>query len=162
VQRDRDDVRVMVRMPLAQRRSLNTLDQLRIRTPAGGEAPFRSVATAQFATTRADITRLDGAQVVTVTAQPVDETVDVVAISKNLAPQLDDIFNRHPGLTWRYDGYVAEHEETKVRTMVGGTALMLALYALLAIPFRSLYQPIFVLLAIPFGAIGALFGHLIL
>ncbi len=162
VQRDRDDVRVMVRMPLAQRQSLSTLDHLRIRTPAGGEAPFRTVASARFASTRADITRMDGAQVVSVSAQPVDETIDVVAISKNLAPRLDALINKHPGLSWRFDGYVQEHEETKTRTMVGGIALFLALYALLAIPFRSLYQPFFVMLAIPFGAIGALFGHMLM
>jgi len=162
VQRDRDDIRVMVRMPLAQRQTLSTLDQLRIRTPAGGEAPFHSVATARFERARSDITRIDGAQVVSVSAQPVDETVDVVAISRNLTPQLDAIFNQHPELSWRYDGYVAEHEETKQRTLIGGIALFVVLYALLAIPFRSLYQPFFVMLAIPFGAIGALFGHLIM
>ena len=162
VQRDRDDIRVMVRMPLAQRQSLSTLDHLRIRTPAGGEAPFRSVATAEFSRTRSDITRIDGAQVVSVSAQPLDETVDVVAISRNLAPRLDAILNQHPDLSWRYDGYVAEHEETKKRTMIGGAALFFALYALLAIPFRSLYQPFFVMLAVPFGAIGALFGHMIM
>lgn len=162
VQRDRDDIRVMVRMPLAQRQSLSTLDQLRIRTPAGGEAPFRTVATAEFSRTRSDITRIDGAQVVSVSAQPVDETVDVVAISRNLAPRLDAILNLHPDLSWRFTGYVAEHEETKKRTMIGGIALFLALYALLAIPFRSLYQPFFVMLAVPFGAIGALFGHMIM
>lgn len=162
VQRDRDDIRVMVRLPLAQRQSLSTLDQLRIRTPSGGEAPFRSVATAEFSRTRSDITRIDGAQVVSVSAQPVDETVDVVAISRNLAPRLDTILNLHPDLSWRYTGYVAEHEETKKRTIVGGIALFLALYALLAIPFRSLYQPFFVMLAVPFGAIGALFGHMIM
>jgi multidrug efflux pump subunit AcrB len=162
VQRDRDDVRVMVRLPLASRQSLSTLEQLRIRTPAGGEAPFRTVATAEFARGRSDITRMDGAQVVSVSAQPVDENVDVVAISRNLAPSLDEILNAHPELSWRYTGYVAEHEETKKRTIIGGIALFCALYALLAIPFRSLYQPFFVMLAIPFGAIGALFGHLIM
>jgi len=162
VQRDREDIRVMVRMPLAQRQSLNTLDQLRIRTPAGGEAPFRTVATAEFSRARSDITRIDGAQVVSVAAQPVDENVDVVAISRDLAPRLDAILNRHPELSWRYDGYVAEHEETKKRTMIGGIALFFALYALLAIPFRSIYQPFFVMLAVPFGAIGALFGHMIM
>ncbi len=162
VQRDRDDIRVMVRMPLAQRQSLTTLDHLRIRTPAGGEAPFRTVAKAEFARTRSDITRIDGAQVVRVSAQPIDETVDVVAISRNLAPRLDALLNRHPDLSWRYTGYVAEHEETKQRTIIGGLALFFALYALLAIPFRSLYQPFFVMLAVPFGAIGALFGHLIM
>jgi len=162
VQRDRDDIRVMVRLPLSQRQSLSTLDQLRIRTPAGGEAPFRTVATAEFARARSDIARIDGAQVVSVSAQPLDESVDVVAISRSLAPRLDVILNAHPELSWRYQGYVAEHEETKQRTLVGGVALFFVLYALLAIPFRSLYQPFFVMLAVPFGAIGALFGHMIM
>jgi multidrug efflux pump subunit AcrB len=162
VQRDRDDIRVMVRLPLAQRQSLDTLDQLRIRTPSGGEAPFHMVASATFGRARSDIERVDGAQVVSISAMPVDENVDVVAIGKNLAPRLDALLNQHPELTWRYTGYVAEHEETRKRAIIGGIALFLALYALLAIPFRSLYQPFFVMLAVPFGAIGALLGHMIL
>jgi multidrug efflux pump subunit AcrB len=162
VQRERDDIRVMVRLPLAQRQSLSTLDQLRIRTPSGGEAPFHSVATATFARARSDINRIDGAQVVSISAKPEDESVDVVNISRNLAPQLDRLLNQHPDLSWRYTGYVAEHEETKNSAIIGGIALFLGLYALLAIPFRSLYQPFFVMLAVPFGAIGALFGHMIM
>ncbi len=162
VQRERDDIRVMVRMPLEQRQSLATLETLRIRTPSGGEAPFRTVASAEFSRARSNIERIDGAQVVSVAAQPVDETVDVIGISRSLAPRMDAILNRHPELTWRYTGHVAEHEETKKRTMIGGIALFFALYALLAIPFRSIYQPFFVMLAVPFGAIGALFGHMIM
>jgi multidrug efflux pump subunit AcrB len=162
VQRDRDDIRVMIRMPLAQRQSLNTLDDLRIRTPGGGEAPFHSVATARFERARSDIERVDGAQVVAVSAQPVDENVNVVEIARTFAPYLDDILNQHPGLSWRYTGYVAEHEATKQRSLIGGIALFFALYALLAIPFKSLYQPFFVMLAVPFGAIGALAGHVIM
>jgi multidrug efflux pump subunit AcrB len=162
VQRERDDIRVMIRMPREQRESLATLDDLRIRTPSGGEAPFASVATATFAKGRSSIERIDGAQVTEITASPVDETVDVVDISRALAPELDRIFNNRHDLTWRYAGYVADHEETKKRSIYGGLALFFALYALLAIPFRSLYQPIFVMLAVPFGAIGALFGHIIL
>jgi multidrug efflux pump subunit AcrB len=162
VQRDRDDIRVMVRLPLAQRQSLATLDHLRIRTPSGGEAPFHSVATATFMRARSDITRIDGAQVVSISAKPDDENVDAVNIARNLAPRLDVLLNQHPDLSWRYTGYVAEHEETKTRATIGGIALFLGLYALLAIPFRSLYQPFFVMLAVPFGAMGALFGHIIM
>lgn len=162
IQRDRDDIRVMVRMPLEQRENLATLDQLRIRTPSGGEAPFPTVATAKFAKARSHIARIDGSQVVSVVAKPVDEDVDVVSISQSLAPEMDRILNAHHDLTWRYSGYVADHEETKKRSVYGGIALFLALYALLAIPFRSLYQPLFVMLAVPFGAIGALFGHMIM
>lgn len=162
VQRERDDIRVMVRLPLEQRQSLSTLDSLRIRTPSGGEAPFRSVATAEFSRASSGINRIDGSQVVRVDARPVDETVDVVAISRNFARELDLLLNQHPELSWRYSGYVAEHEETKKRSVIGGVALFLALYSLLAIPFRSLYQPFFVMLAVPFGAIGAMAGHMIL
>ncbi len=162
VQRGRDDIRVMIRMPLAQRQSLSTLDDLRIRTPSGGEAPFHSVATARFERTRSDISRIDGAQVVSISALPVDETVDVVRISRNLAPRIDEILHPYPELSWRYTGYVAEHEETKQRSLIGGIALFVVLYALLAIPFRSIYQPFFVMLAVPFGAIGALAGHVIM
>lgn len=162
VQRERDDIRVMVRMPLEQRESLATLETLRIRTPSGGEAPFHTVATATFETARSRIERIDGAQVAAVAAKPVDETVDVVAIAKALAPELDALMNKHRDLSWRYTGYVADHEETKKRTIYGGVALFFVLYALLAVPFRSLYQPFFVMLAVPFGAIGALFGHIIM
>jgi multidrug efflux pump subunit AcrB len=162
IQRGRDDIRVMVRMPREKRESLATLDELRIRTPSGGEAPFRTIANAEFVKARSRIERIDGARVVGVQATPVDENVDVVAISHTLRPELDAIFNAHHELTWRYTGYVADHEETKTRSIYGGLALFFALYALLAIPFRSLYQPLFVMLAVPFGAIGALFGHIIM
>jgi multidrug efflux pump subunit AcrB len=97
-----------------------------------------------------------------VSAEPIDESIDVVAISKSAIADLDEIFRSHPSLSWRYTGYVAEHDETKKRSIYGGIALFVALYAMLAIPFQSLYQPFFVMLAIPFGIIGALFGHILL
>lgn len=162
IRRERDDIRVMVRLPLEQRESLATLETLRIRTPSGGEAPFHTVATATYEKARSRIERIDGAQVASVVAKPIDETIDVVAVSRALAPELDKLLNNHRDLSWRYRGYVEDHEETKKRSIYGGLALFFVLYALLAIPFRSLYQPFFVMLAVPFGAIGALFGHIVL
>ena len=161
VQRDRDDIRVMIRLPLDQRQSLHTLDQLHIRTPDGGNAPFHAVADGKFVPARSDIRRIDGAQVIEVRARPVDETINVVEIANDIAPRLEELLNPHPELSWRFDGYVAEHEETTKRTWVTGIALFLALYALLAIPFKSLVQPVIVMLAIPFGIIGAIGGHMI-
>lgn len=162
IQRDKDFIRVMLRMPPEQRQSLATLEELRIRTPSGGQAPFTNVAKANFVKGRSNIERIDGAQVTSVSAEPVDESVDIVAISKAASADLDTIFRSHPSLSWRYTGYVAEHDETKKRSIYGGIALFIALYAMLAIPFQSLYQPFFVMLAIPFGIIGALFGHIML
>ncbi|MGB6222434.1 efflux RND transporter permease subunit [Haloferula sp.] len=162
VQRGRDDIRVMVRLPKEQRQSLHTLEELRIRTPDGGNAPFRSVADVSFVPARSNIRRINGAQVTSIAAKPDDETVDVIAISRDLAPRINAIVNPYPEFSWIYDGYIREHEETGHKTKVAFAALFLALYALLAIPFRSLTQPFVVLLAVPFGIIGALAGHLIL
>ena len=162
VQRERDDVRVMVRLPLKDRQSLHTLEELRIQTPDGGNAPFHTVARASFEPARGHLERIDGARVTSIAARPVDEMVNVIEIAKDLAPRLDALLNTHPEYSWRYAGYDAEHEETGHTTYLAGAALLFALYALLAVPFRSLTQPIIVLLAIPFGIIGALFGHMIL
>jgi multidrug efflux pump subunit AcrB len=161
VQRGRDDVRVMVRLPLDQRQSLHTLEQLRIRTPDGGNAPFHSVADATFVPTRSDIRRIDGAQVIEISARPEDDTVDVIAISKEISPRLDALLNPYPELSWRYDDYIAEHEETRRTTLYMSVGLFLALYGLLAVPFKSMLQPFIVMLAIPFGVIGALAGHMV-
>ena len=161
VQRGRDDIRVMVRLPLEQRQSLHTLDKLHIRTPDGGHAPFHTVANVTRVPSRSDIRRIDGAQVIEVRARPVDETVNVVSIARNIAPRLDALLNQHPELSWRFDGYVAEHEETTQKTIYIAIGLFLALYGLLAVPFKSMTQPFIVMLAIPFGVIGALAGHMI-
>ncbi|MCU0795870.1 MAG: efflux RND transporter permease subunit [Akkermansiaceae bacterium] len=162
LQRGRDDIRVMVRLPKEQRESLQTLEDFRIRTPDGGHAPLHSVANVSLENARADISRIDGAQVTSIEAEPEDETVDIIRISRDLESRINLLLSGHPELSWVYDGYIREHQETNRRIWISGIALFLALYALLAIPFKNLLQPFIVLLAVPFGVIGALVGHLIL
>ncbi len=162
MQRGRDDVRVMVRLPLEQRQSLHTLDEMRIVTPDGGAAPFRLVADARFEKAQSDIRRRDGAQVGSVFAKPADETIDVVAIADAIEPRINALLQGHPELSWRFKGYIQEHRETGLRFWIMGGALLVALYVLLAIPFRSILQPVFVMIAIPYAVLGALFGHLIM
>ena len=63
---------------------------------------------------------------------------------------------------FQYTGYIAEHAELKRRNIIASITLTFALFALLAIPFKSVMQPIYVLLALPFGVIGAMIGHLVM
>ncbi len=160
--RDRDDIRVMVRLPRKDRESLHTFENLKIRTPAGAEVPLASVANVGFVKAPADIERLDGAEVIQIYAQPEDETVDIVGIAAEAAPQIEALVAQEENLSYRYAGYIAEHEESKRKTLIGSIALAFALFALLAIPFKSVIQPFYVLVAVPFGIIGALLGHIIM
>ncbi|PAW61721.1 MAG: hypothetical protein B9S37_04610 [Verrucomicrobiia bacterium Tous-C3TDCM] len=162
VQREIDDIRVMVRLPLEMRQSLHTLESMRIQVPGGGVAPLSTVADVRFAKARSEIARTNGAQAVTLWAQADDSSVDIVEIGRDLEPRINELFMSYPSLSWKYTGYLAEHEETNHRIVLGAVAVLLGLYFLLVIPFKSLLQPFYILLSIPFGVIGALLGHLIM
>ncbi|MDF1841765.1 MAG: efflux RND transporter permease subunit [Rubripirellula sp.] len=160
-QRGTDDVRVMVRLPESGRRSLHTLDRLKIRTPSGAEVPLKTVATITVVKAPSNIERTDKAEVARIGANVRDESVDMVAIARDLGPTLEKLCNS-AGLTFRYDGYVADAEATRRQTIIGAILLGLTLYGLLAVALRSLLQPLYVLLAVPFAVIGAIFGHILL
>ncbi|MFT4546540.1 MAG: multidrug efflux pump subunit AcrB [Verrucomicrobiales bacterium] len=162
VLRGRDDIRVMVRLTQEERRSLHTLDTLKIRTPSGSEVSLASVASVKFVKAPGRLERVDGAEVIDIGAIPKDEDVDIMRIAREVAPGIQALVNEGEDLSFRYTGYIAENEESKRRTWIMFAALLATLYALLAIPFKSLVQPIFVLLAVPFGIIGALLGHIIM
>lgn len=160
--RGTDDIRVMVRLTQQERESLHTLDTLKIRTSSDADVSLTAVADVQMVKVPSRIERIDGAEVIEIKAIPVDESVDIMGIAATAAPEIQAIVNEGEGLSYRYTGFIAENEESKRRIVIGSVALFFALYGLLAIPFRSLTQPIFVLLAVPFGVIGALLGHMIM
>ena len=89
VQRGIDSIRVMVRLPEKERRSLHTLEQLRIRTPRGAEIPLATVAEIEFVKAPSFVERNNGAEVIRIGGQPVDEYVDIVGISKDLAAKIE-------------------------------------------------------------------------
>ncbi|MEM6469379.1 MAG: efflux RND transporter permease subunit [Planctomycetota bacterium] len=160
-QRGTEDIRVMVRLPEEGRRSLHTLDQLKIRTPDGAEIPLKTVAEMKVVKAPGDIERNDKAMITRIGANVTDETVDMVSIAEDLNPKLDALCIP-ANLSYRYRGYVEDAAKNKEQTIVGGILLAITLYGLLAIALKSLVQPFYVLLAVPFAIIGALVGHILL
>lgn len=161
VQRGIDDIRVMVRLPEEDRESLHTFDQFKIRTPRGAEVPLATVAEVNFAKTPSNIYRNDKAEITWIGSQPVDESVDIIAIAEEITPRLEELC-REANISYRFVGYVAEAGEARSRTVLGGIALFFALYALLAMALKSMIQPFYIMLSVPFGVIGALLGHIIM
>jgi len=162
IQRGTDDIRVMVRLDEKERESLHTLDTLKIQTPSGTSVAMDSVADIRMVKVPRSIERIDAAEVIEIIAQPEDPSTDIVGISEAIGPEIQAILNEGDNLSYRFTGYIAESEESNRRTMFASLGLLFALFALLAIPFKSVIQPIFVLLAVPFGVIGALLGHMIM
>lgn len=160
VQRGRDDVRVMVRFPEAERNTLGSLENMRIRTQAGIEVPIASVAEMKLSQGYSTIKREDGARIIRVIADVDRSLITPEEILRALGETtLKDIVEQYPGISYRMAGE-AEENENSVRTLGKNSLLaLLVIYALLAIPLHSYLQPLVVMFSIPFGAIGAIIGH---
>jgi multidrug efflux pump subunit AcrB len=159
--RGRDEIKVMVRFPADQRSSLGDLENLRFRTPTGVEIPFSTAATMESTRGPASIQRKDRRRVVNVTAD-VDEQVgnanEIIAdLQANVLP---DLMADHPGVRYSLAGEQEDQKETLVGLAKGFFIALFAIYGLLAIAFRSYLQPVIVMSAIPFGLIGAIWGHI--
>jgi len=162
IQRGRDDVRVMVRYPEADRRTLGSLEQMRIRTRDGVEVPFVAVANAKLDRGFATIRRTDRQRVVTVTGD-VDRTVTTPEkILADIQRELPALLSSFPGVTWRLGGEQREHGDAAAGLARGAVLALMMIYALLAIPLKSYLQPLIIMSVIPFGAAGAIVGHLIM
>ncbi|MCP5538393.1 MAG: efflux RND transporter permease subunit [Akkermansiaceae bacterium] len=162
IQRGEDNIRVMVRLPEEQRESLHTLDDLQVSLPNGALINLDAVAEISRGFSPPSIRRKDGARVLTVSAVPQNSSTNIGLIGQKIEPKLNEMTAALPGVTWRFDGMLAEDAENKKRFWFSAGLMLFTLYALLAIPFRSMLQPFFVMLAIPFGAVGAIAGHLLL
>ncbi len=163
IQRGRDDVRVMVRYPESERRSLGDLDAMRIRTPEGAEVPFGLVAKAERGRGFASIWRTNRMRVIRVNAD-VDRSRananEVMAdLGVNFMPQL---LAEHPGLSYRLHGEQREQAKVVGGLIRGFGIALVMIYALLAIPLRSYSQPLIIMAVIPFGLVGAILGHLLM
>ena len=163
IQREREDVRVMVRYPKTQRRSLGDLENMRIRAPDGTEVPFYTVARAEMGRGYASIRRSDRQRVISVTAD-IDRSRananEVMAdLRANFLPQL---IADHPGLSFYLGGEQREQRKVVLGLFWGYLFVLILIYSLLAIPLRSYAQPLIIMAVIPFGLVGAVGGHLIM
>ena len=163
VQRGREETRVYVRLPEEERNSIADVERYLVRTPAGGEVPLGRVASVRFANSPTAIRRTDGRRVLTVTADVDRDVVTGDQVTERLrASTLPGLAARHPGLTYSFGGTGQEQVESSSALAGGFVLALLAIYALLAIPFGSYTKPLIVMAAIPFGIIGAALGHLFL
>ncbi len=162
-QRGRDEVKVLVRYPEKDRRTLASLDDLRIRLPSGGEIPLRRVATIEYGRGYSTINRTDQKRVIDVTATISGKKANAQEIVADLqAGILKQLKTDYPGLGISLEGEGRERRESMESMKKGFLLALFGIYALLAIPFRSYIQPFIIMASIPFGIIGAILGHLVM
>ena len=164
IQRGRDEVKVMVRYPERERRSLGSLQTMMIRTADGSEVPFDTVAEIVPGKSLPSIKRIDRKRIIEVRADADTLVTDTESIQFELLDEyLPELaVTKYPGMEFGLQGYAADNRDNINEIIVGIFVILGAIYALLAIPFRSYVQPLIVMSAIPFGVVGALMGHWIM
>ncbi len=163
IQRGKDELKVMVRYPLEERRSLADLENMRIRTPGGDEVPFASVAELSFGESYSSITRQNRKRVVTVSADIDPTVVEPGEVLKEITEDyLPQLLSRHPGVGYELEGASREEMELVRNLTLASIAAMFLIYALIAIPLHSYVQPLIIMSVIPFGLIGAVVGHIVM
>lgn len=163
IQRGKDELRVMVRYPVEDRRSIADLENMRIRTPSGEEVPFESVAEVSFGKSYSSIARLNRARTITVSADIDPEIVEPGKIASEISDEyIPQLLSRHSGVTYGLEGSSLEEQEFVHNISIASIAALFLIYALIAIPLKSYGQPLVIMAVIPFGIVGAVIGHIIM
>lgn len=160
--RGTNEVEVRVKLPETQREDIHNLEDLVIRTPSGTEVPLLDVAEIVEGEAFDGINRRDGRRVINVSMDVEPKRAVTQVITALRDKELPQLREDYPGITWTFEGSDAEMRRATA-SLWGSFGLALAvIYSLLAIAFRGYLQPLIVLLAIPFGIVGAVVGHMLL
>ncbi len=160
-QRGNDEVSVRVRLPMSQRSSLVSYEDLVLQSPQG-EIFLKDAANIVEGRAYTSIQRTNGKREILVTAnvRPVSQTPNILKdMKENMLPEL---LGRYPGLAYEFSGRRADVRESTQSLLNGLGIALFCIFALLAVPFQSYLQPLIIMFSIPFGVIGAIGGHLIM
>jgi multidrug efflux pump subunit AcrB len=160
LQRGRHDVKLMVRYPEEERNSLVDFREIRVRTADGTERPITELAEVELKRGFSEINRVNQMRSITISADLDESTANgeliVSELQRKYMPLLKEQF---PAIDVRWEGQREQTVESMGSLFRGFGVAVLAMFVLLVLQFRSYGQPMLILLIIPFGMIGGVWGH---
>ncbi|PTB32817.1 efflux RND transporter permease subunit [Photobacterium phosphoreum] len=158
--RNNEEVKVMVRYPRDERRSVGNLQNMKVILSDGSLVPFSEVATINFISALNSINRVDKRRTLVVSANVHKDKAspsEIYTIINN--DYLPLLRQQYSTVKIQLDGQAKEERETKGSLIRDAVLALVAIFALMAIPLRSYSQPLIIMSVIPFGIIGAIAGH---
>lgn len=161
--RDTEEVKVMVRYPLAQRNSIGRVDEVMIQAPNGAELPLSELADINLTNGVTSIRRENGNRTINVWAKVDADQVEPFEVAKdirdNFIPQL---LRQYPLVRSEVSGRIQDEIDSANEQTRDFVISLLVIFSLLAVPLKSYSQPLMIMTVIPFGVVGSVLGHLIL
>ncbi len=161
--RDSEEIKVMVRYPLDQRSSIGHVDDVLIQTPTGAELPLSELAEIKLTEGVTRIRREDGNRTINVWGSVDAEQVEPFEVAKDIRDNyIPQLLKKYPQVRSEVSGRIQEEMDGVADQMRDAIISFMVIFSLLAIPLKSYSQAIMIMTVIPFGIIGAVFGHLVL
>ena len=160
LQRGRHEVKLMVRYPEDDRNSLANFRNIRVDGGDGIQRPITELATPKISRGYSEINRVDQRRSITVSADLDEDIANAKNIIGNLqAGFMPGLLARYPNLRVRWEGQQEQDTESIGSLMLGLAVALLAMFMLLTMEFNSYGLPMVVMAVIPFGIVGAIWGH---
>ncbi|WP_411728357.1 efflux RND transporter permease subunit [Methyloglobulus sp.] len=161
-QRGRNEIKIMVRLPEDERLSESDIEKLMIWTKTGKEVPLNEAVHVERGRAYTEINRHNGHRDVQVKANVIPKSKAGEILNDLEVTELKRLMAQYPGLQYSFQGQAADMSESMDSLTISFIFALLAIYILLAIPLQSYVLPLIVISSIPFGVIGAIFGHLLM
>ncbi|MCK8128614.1 acriflavin resistance protein [Pseudoalteromonas sp. S1610] len=161
--REGEEIKVMIRYPQSERNSISNIQDTRIITPAGAEVSLSEIAIVKLVDGVSSIRRENSNRTVNVWAAVNSDEVEPFAIAQEIRDvYLPALLKNYPGVKSNVAGRIQEEMESANEQLRDFAISLMIIFALLAIPLRSYSQPLIIMSVIPFGVVGAMFGHMAL
>jgi len=161
-QRGRNEVKIMVRLPKSERSTVMDMNDFLLWTADNTEIPVKEVVTIKKGRAYTEINRRNGRRNVQVVADVTPRNKASEIINDLEVTELAKMLKQYPGLQYSFQGRQADMSESLGSLKLSFVLAVLVIYAMLAIPFQSYILPLIVIISIPFGIIGAIYGHLLM
>ncbi|NJO02433.1 MAG: efflux RND transporter permease subunit, partial [Bacteroidia bacterium] len=162
LQRGLDEVKVWVRYAKSDRATIEQLAQMRIRLPNNQSYPLEELAEFDLERGIIAINHLNTQREIRVEANlldPNDSSTDIIGVIEN--QYLPSIMQAYSGVSYSLEGQVRESAKTGNSAAVVMPIILLSMFILVVLTFRSFWQPVVIFLLIVFGFIGVVIGHFI-
>jgi multidrug efflux pump subunit AcrB len=166
IQRGRDEVRVLVRYPSEDRQSLETLENIKLKSPPSITGESDEIAISQIVVGKpsrgvSSIKRVNGRRAIKIAADVNREVANAKKIADTFTvDHLEKLSSKFDNISWDYQGEQKDQNDSLKEMTSKFFFALLIIYILMAIPLKSYVQPLIVMSVIPFGMVGAVLGHI--
>jgi len=157
-----DEIEVRVMLPDSERYRLSALDDFSVFLPAGETVPLLSLVELEERRGFKAMRHAEGKLAVTVFADVNKKIANANAVRGQLRTEVLPSMVQQHDLSWEFTGRAEDQRETADDMKRGALFALAMIYIVLAWVFGSYGWPLVVMAIIPFGVVGALYGHFLM